>query len=223
MDRELCFCIEKNKLYLEQVLVDYNDTPIFFVCKDDNMAYYAVLCSDIEELSYIVVNCSKKDLSDLLHGSLSMREVFTKQKSYWEIKSGEEIELDEVKCKSIEEIDYTVLPEEGAYFEILTDEVSSYVKKIDSDKDLNQGMNFPISVSIEYYGHVSEMMKRITERYIQIYEGLLKQKMKTVYENKDIAYDEGVYNALMQDTIIPEKRYLEEWKTDEMEKLAYAA
>ena len=36
MDRELCFYIEGNALYLEQVLVDYNSIPIFFVCRDEN-------------------------------------------------------------------------------------------------------------------------------------------------------------------------------------------
>lgn len=126
MDKGSCFCIEGNELYLEQVLVDHNDIPIFFVCKD-TMAYYVVLCSDIEELSYIVIEPSTLDLYRLLHGMLSMREVFTKQKNYWEIISGETIESDVVLCKPIQEIDHSVLPEEGACFEILTDEVSSYV------------------------------------------------------------------------------------------------
>lgn len=33
MDKELCFCIEGDELYLEQVLVDYNDIPIFLCAR----------------------------------------------------------------------------------------------------------------------------------------------------------------------------------------------
>lgn len=31
MSKELCFCIDGSELYLEQVLVDYMDIPIFFI------------------------------------------------------------------------------------------------------------------------------------------------------------------------------------------------
>lgn len=113
MDKELCFCIEGNNLYLEQVLVDYNDVPIFFVCRD-NTTPYVVLCTDPEKLSYVVVSASEDDVSGLLHGKLPMRDIFTKQTSYWEIVSGEDIRDDLVLPKFIEELDYSVLPDEGA-------------------------------------------------------------------------------------------------------------
>ena len=65
MDRELCFYIEGNQLYLEQVLVEYNDIPIFFVCRD-TAAHYVVLCSDLEEFRYMVVKAANEDLFRLL-------------------------------------------------------------------------------------------------------------------------------------------------------------
>ena len=33
MSKELCFIIEEKELYMEQVLVDYMDVPIFFYAK----------------------------------------------------------------------------------------------------------------------------------------------------------------------------------------------
>lgn len=225
MDKELCFCIEGNKLYLEQVLVDYNDIPIFFVCKD-NVAYYVVLCSDIEELSYIVVNLSDIDLYNLLHGMLSMREVFTKQKNYWEIISGEKIESDIVICKSMEEIDYSVLPEEGACFEILTDRVSSYVKKFDDIflseerfKVLLQKPNFNEIIFNEIY----EYSLGLVEKFVELYEGQLKQIITVDFQDKNIDYEESMYNVLKPNTTISEKEHSEEWESIEMEILAYAA
>ena len=74
MDKELCFNIENINLYLEQTLVDYLDIPIFFLCRGEKQ-YYAALCTNIDELSYIVVKLSLMDVYNLLHGSIPMRDV----------------------------------------------------------------------------------------------------------------------------------------------------
>ena len=39
MKKELCFVIDSVKVYLEQVLVDYIDVPIFFLCKGNEQYY----------------------------------------------------------------------------------------------------------------------------------------------------------------------------------------
>ena len=67
MKKELCFVIDSVKVYLEQVLVDYIDVPIFFLCKG-NEQYYLALCIDIDELEYIVVKPSLLEVYYLLHG-----------------------------------------------------------------------------------------------------------------------------------------------------------
>ena len=36
MGKELCFIIENENIYLEQVLVNYIDIPIFFLCRGKN-------------------------------------------------------------------------------------------------------------------------------------------------------------------------------------------
>ena len=48
MEATLCFNIEGIELYLEQVLVDYNDIPIFFLCTGEREQYLA-LCYDLDE------------------------------------------------------------------------------------------------------------------------------------------------------------------------------
>ena len=69
MSRELCFNIENQDLYLEQVLVDYMDIPIFFLCKNKKQ-YYIALCTDIDELRYIVTKLSLSEVYNLLHGKV---------------------------------------------------------------------------------------------------------------------------------------------------------
>ena len=132
VDSELCFRIEGIELYLEQILVDYMDIPIFFLCKGEG-DYYLVLCTDIDELNYIIVKLSMNDVYELLHGGELIRNVILKQEEYWNVISGEEISLDKVGKLSISELDVSLLPKENTYFEIVSTKLENYVKKFDTE------------------------------------------------------------------------------------------
>lgn len=132
MNKELCFNIENKNLYLEQILVDYMDIPIFFLCKGGNQ-YYVALCTDIDELSYIVANLSLSDVYNLLHGKIPMRDVILKQNEYWDIVSGNEICMDMVTKKSIDALETALLPEENACFKILTKQIQLFVQEFDCE------------------------------------------------------------------------------------------
>ena len=132
MGEELCFNIENKNLYLEQVLVDYNDIPIFFLCKD-NKHYYIVLCTNTDEMHYVVTKASLYDVYNLLHGYIPMRDVILKQREYWDVITGDEICLDEVVKKNMDEIKMDLLPDENAYFKILTNQIKLYVDKFDCE------------------------------------------------------------------------------------------
>lgn len=93
MDQTLCFIIEGKHLYLEQVLVDDNGTPVFFLCKSKDQ-YYLALCIDIHALKYIVVIVSIMDVYHLLHGRIPMRDLILQQTEYWNIVSGEDVSSD---------------------------------------------------------------------------------------------------------------------------------
>lgn len=131
MDSELCFRIEGIELYLEQVLVDYMDIPIFFLCKGESN-HYLVLCTDIDGLNYIIVRLSMNDVYDLLHGGESIRNAILKQNEYWNVISGKEIPLDKVEKLSISKLSSSLLPKEDVYFEIVSTKLENYVKKFDT-------------------------------------------------------------------------------------------
>ena len=149
MNKELCFCIEEKNLYLEQVLVDYMDIPIFFLCRSD-VQYYVSLCTDIEELKYVIVKVSDVEVHHLLHGKTPMRNIFLNQKEYWEVLSGEEISLDLVKRYSITHLDVSSLPVENACFEVLTEDVRLYVQKFDNEfLDLKNFCSSEIKITLD--------------------------------------------------------------------------
>ncbi len=224
MDRELCFYIEGNQLYLEQVLVEYNDIPIFFVCRD-TAAHYVVLCSDLEEFRYMVVKAANEDLFRLLHGTLSMRDIFLIQKNYWEIISGEEIQSDSVAYKPVELIDGSLLPEESAYFEILTDEVLLYVQKYDNwflaqDKfqELQQILNSDEKGLNEYI----DTCALSVESFVELYEGCFRQEIAAGIQ-VELDYEKNVDDMQKLTATLSVRKKSKDWKEAEICILAYAA
>lgn len=131
MNKELCFIIDKKKLYLEKVLVEYNDIPIFYLCRAED-EYYIVLCSNIEDEKYIIVKTVKMQLLNMLKGKLSMRELILCQDSFWEVTAGEEILQDDVEKRPICQIEYGALPYEDAYYEIPSQEIEDYIQQFEN-------------------------------------------------------------------------------------------
>lgn len=125
----LCFKIEGKELYLEQILVDFNDVAIFFLCKNE-VQYYIALCADYHEFTYIVAKVTIEDIYKLLHSELTMRDFILKQKEYYQVYSGFTIDRDKIEKHKMEDIDESVLPE-NEYFKVLTERIEGYVRMID--------------------------------------------------------------------------------------------
>lgn len=157
MSKELCFRIEHNDLFLKQVLVDYNNIPIFFLCQGKYKNYLS-LCVDIENYNYVIVEVSLFDIYDLLHGNVSMRDAILNHKEYWMVTSGEDISNDIVERKTIKDIDQSCLPQEGAYFKVLTESIEQYLKSIDNIISIQQNY---ISYSELKKGYKNEIKNTI--------------------------------------------------------------
>ena len=190
MCKELCFNIEGVNIYLEQVLVDYMNVPIFFLCSGEKQ-YYLALCTDIEELNYIVVKLSLEDTYNLLHGNITMRKAILKQPEYWDIVSGEEISLDTVEKKNINTIKMDLLPEEGAYFEILTNQIKKFVQNFDNeffkaDDFVKSDAKLDTDERFEHFykdiTQITELLDYIVSRSQTPQELLYDERMNTVTE-----------------------------------------
>lgn len=131
MDK-VCFKLESENLYSEQMLVEYNDDPVFYICKSQTERYYVVLCVDVEEGNYIVINSKISDVLLMLYGYITMRDLYKKVDSFWQVFVGKVIDDDVVTKHNIEDIDTSVLPYEGEYYEILDKEVENYARKLEN-------------------------------------------------------------------------------------------
>ena len=193
MNKELCFNIENKKLYLEQILVDYMDIPIFFLCKGENQ-YYVALCTDIDELSYIVAKLSLSDVYNLLHGKIPMRNIIFEQNEYWDIVSGDEICMDTVIKKSIDTLETTLLPEETACFKILTKQMQLFVQEFDceffaakyfseSDRKANLSElvgSIPLDILLENIDQFTELVDLKMEKEAFSKVSLYDEKMESI-------------------------------------------
>lgn len=130
MDKKIQFLINKNKLYLEEVLVEF-DIPLFFVCKDDSNNKYIVECIDEHKLEYIVSDTTNKDILDMLNKRCTMYDYIKRGKKYWKVITGENIETDDIE--EINELTDDILPVKDAYYEHLSEKIKNYMKKLENE------------------------------------------------------------------------------------------
>lgn len=158
MDKEVCFFINGNTLFLDKVLVAFNDTPIFFVCYDDDNNYYIALCTDIEELEYIIVKCSLQSLYQMLVKKIEMREPFVTASHFWYVKAGTSVENDEVQYLEREHMDLGVLPYPNAFYETRNEKDREYVEKIEAIYCVKENFS-----AIETIGNLEEIVNAMME------------------------------------------------------------
>ena len=200
MNKELCFIIEGKELYLEKVLVSFQEVPIFFLCKN-NKDYNIALCVDVDKLNYVVTRLSIKDVFDLLHGIIPMRNAITQQEAYWYIESQEDIKSDTVEKRQMYTLDITILPQVNEYFEILTPDMEKYVQQFDdlfsSEKYTLIDESAVIVEKISYRSIVEEILQKY---YSAI--NLNNSSETTIYDTDDSVNSKYISVELSDNTII---------------------
>lgn len=200
MNKELCFIIEGKELYLEKVLVSFQEVPIFFLCKN-NKDYYIALCVDVDKLNYVVTRLSIKDVFDLLHGIIPMRNAITQQEAYWYIESQEDIKSDTVEKRQMYTLDITILPQVNAYFEILTPDMEKYVQQFD---DLFSSEKYTLiedsTVIVEKISYRS-IVEEILQKYYSAIN-LNNSAETTIYDTDDSGNSKYISVELSDNTII---------------------
>lgn len=194
MANELCFVINNIELRMEQILVEFDDVPIFYLCKG-NGKLYLVLTKDMDVEEYLVVEVSEQEVSDMLHGKVSMRQAIIEHKSYWDVKTGDKIVDDEVTEHDMADIPKEVLPYEDACYEVVSDDVKSYLQILDT--------KLAIGATVDVY---KEAWRTIVEGY------------PTLIQNLTSAMQEAVADALSQADWMNETKYNVSFKFDYEEK-----
>jgi hypothetical protein len=128
MDKELCFVLNGVQVYLDKVLVQFNETPIFFVCKDDKNNHYVSLLMSVENSGYYVIMPSDQEIYKMLSGQIPMRNLFIDAEWYWLVYGKDKPENDSVWFIGGKSINKFVLPDLDAIYEPNTEENKKYVE-----------------------------------------------------------------------------------------------
>lgn len=135
MNEMLCFRLEDKSLFMEQVFVEYENNPIFYLCKSGEQRYL-VLCVDMDENRYVIVETSLQNVWNMLQGKITMRDSIVNCDKYWEVIAGEDFESDMVEQKPMQQVSEEDLPEKGAYYKIATKNVQKFCDSLLTGLDL---------------------------------------------------------------------------------------
>ena len=189
MDKHIFFMLGEKELILDKVLVAFNEAPIFFVCKS-NKTYYIASCVDIEEERYYVTQTKLSNLSKMLHGKITMRDLILQAHTFWDIIVGEDFSKDITIEKNIEVIPLDELPYEGAYLTLATEDLKRYTEEIDALL-YNEG-NWANSITTQSYINSVDYLnltKLINEHYTlalqRVYESIIKNLKEKFSKNED--------------------------------------
>ena len=139
--KRVVFFLDGTYLYIEESLVyDTDLVDWFFTCCDTKGKRYLVLATDpVENGRYIIIQPKISDLLSMIEGKIEMRDIYKTVSSFWEVfVHDENVAKDNVEKKNIDKIDYSVLPFEGAYYDITDDFVKKYCQKLKKQMRLEQ-------------------------------------------------------------------------------------
>lgn len=137
----IVFFLGGTYLYVEESLVyDTDLVNWFFTCCDTKGKRYLVLATDpVENGRYIIIQPKISDLLSMIEGKIEMRDIYKTVSSFWEVfVHDENIAKDCVKKKSISQIDNSVLPFEGEYYDITDTFIKKYCQKLKKQMRLEQ-------------------------------------------------------------------------------------
>lgn len=184
MNGTVFFVIEGRELIVEQVLVEYNEAPIFFVCKNEKK-YYIASCTDLEKERYLVANVELSSLAKMLHGQISMRKFLLQVAEYWDVIVGEDVSKDIVVRKSITEVSLDDLPYEEAYFTVATKEIERYIEKV--DEILYGEGDWEPKPDVVWNEYIEEFIKRASQEYDILFQEIYQSVLgKVISKGNDV-------------------------------------
>lgn len=137
LKKKLCgpeFVINGKNVYVDQILIWFNEFPVFFVCVDDDGGYYLAMMlgqdDDTYGYTYYIVESFVDEIQKMMLKQLPMRDVFLLKDHFWKVVSGVTVTEDVVDDLPITEIDRDLLPAPDKYFEASSFDDKNYIRKL---------------------------------------------------------------------------------------------
>lgn len=173
------------QLYWEQTLAFF-DMPELFVCVDNNNNRFLVVLVD-DDLTYLAVKVNDIDLLAMLNGGKTMEQTFRNASDGNAIYINCDFEKNRIDTKTVKisEVLPEDLPKVGVNYEICSEDVREYSKRLTNEcinnsakKEISDYYKISLDMSFNIEGTIMSLKAALTERY----EGLAK------FLNEEITY-----------------------------------
>ena len=124
--KQIEFKVNNKNLYRERVILD-TGLPVFFVCIDDDLTRYAVLCIDPIDLKYVIHPTTIEHLLGVLRSEITLREFFASAEQYWLVKAGSSYDDDIIT--ELCEFPRDALPVDS-FLDYSDTEIEAYIKTL---------------------------------------------------------------------------------------------
>lgn len=147
LKKKLCgseFIIDSKNVYIDHILIWFNEYPIFFVCVDDNGQYYLAFMlgfdDDTYNYVYYIAESSTEEIVKLMLKEIPMIDVLLKKEFCWKVTAGVRTDSDVVEKLPIDAVDLEFLPDSKAYFETTSLDDKMYLKKMAKMIEVNKNV-----------------------------------------------------------------------------------
>lgn len=153
------------QLYKEIDLV-YGNEPVLFVCKDSFGQRYLFMTYDSVAMEYVFAPVTSHQLLDMLENRVTMEQTF---RNCREIDTTEEADgIITVKRHSSPDFSKDMLPDAGEFFELDSDEISSYITSLKSEK-IKWNQSSSVTTEISSF-NVSYAARKVINKYSEEFE-----------------------------------------------------
>ena len=122
------------KLFVEEELV-VGIEPVLIVCVDAAKNRYLVMTYDSGQGEYVLCRVSRKSLVDMLENVRTMEETFWTAGRIYKTELSES-DILKVSSKAASDFPAKLLPDKGAYYDISSEYIQEYIKKLKSYQNI---------------------------------------------------------------------------------------
>lgn len=130
------FTINGTALYIEKVLLFFQEIPFLFVCIDDKGNRYFCLCQDTDIGTHLICKVSTDTLLKYLKSEISFTDMYESTGIFYRVEVGEKEDFSDdiiTEIASNEFKDNTIYEEE-VYFNAYLDYQKQYIRQLETER-----------------------------------------------------------------------------------------
>lgn len=130
------FTINGTSLYIEKVLLFFQEIPFLFVCIDDKGNRYCCLCQDTDKGTHLVCKVSIDTLLKYLKSEISFTNMYESTDIFYKVEVGtkEDFSDDIITEITSNRIKDNIIYEGEVYFDAYLDYQKQYIRQLETER-----------------------------------------------------------------------------------------